>query len=74
MGDIKLYTILEAGDILKVTPRTVYNYVRAGQLETTKIGREHRITEEALRDFIKRGTDQNYLNMVKRPKKTTSKN
>ena len=61
MTDIKVYTTEEALEVLKVTQRTLYRYIKAGQLKAIKLGREYRITEEALKDFLERGTEDNYL-------------
>lgn len=55
--EIKLYTLLEAQDILKVTRRTLYNYVKSGKLKAVKIGREWRVTQESLKEFITKGTE-----------------
>lgn len=61
MTDIKVYTTEEALEVLKVTQRTLYRYIKAGQLKAIKLGREYRITEDALKDFLERGTEDNYL-------------
>lgn len=61
MTDIKVYTTEEALEVLKVTQRTLYRYIKAGQIKAIKLGREYRITEEALKDFLERGTEDNYL-------------
>ena len=41
--NLKLYTIAEVADILKVTERTVYNYIKIGSLKAAKIGKLWRI-------------------------------
>lgn len=64
MTDIKVYTTEDALEILKVSQRTLYRYIKAGQIKAIKLGREYRITEEALREFLKRGTDRNYLDKI----------
>lgn len=61
MSEIKVYTVEEATEILKVTRRTLYRYIKAGQIKSIKLGREYRITEEALKDFLNRGTETNYM-------------
>lgn len=66
MEDIKIYTVAEAIQILKVTRRTFYRYIDAGQVEVVKMGREYRITEKALKNFINKGTDKNYLDKAKK--------
>ena len=54
-ADIKLYTLQEVADVLKVTRQTIYNYVTAQKLKATKYGKEYRVTEEDLQEFIKNG-------------------
>ncbi len=61
MADIKVYTTDEVEALLKVTKRTLYNYIKAGQIKAIKVGRNWRITEDALKDFLEHGTDNNYL-------------
>lgn len=51
MGNI--YTPAEIAEILKVKPRTIQEYIRAGKIAAVKIGREYRITESGLNDFLK---------------------
>lgn len=55
MADIKLYTLQEVADILKVTRQTIYNYVTSKRIKATKFGREYRVTEEDLKQFIENG-------------------
>lgn len=64
MTNIKVYTTEDALEILKVSQRTLYRYIKAGQIKAIKLGREYRITEEALREFLERGTDRNYLDKI----------
>ena len=53
--EIKLYTLQEVADILKVSRQTIYNYVTAKKLKATKYGKEYRVTEENLKEFIEKG-------------------
>lgn len=53
--DIKLYTLQEVANILKVSRQTIYNYVTAQKLKATKYGKEYRVTEENLQEFIEKG-------------------
>lgn len=50
--DLLLYTIAEVAKILKVTERTVYNYVKAGSIRAAKIGKHWRIKALDLKAFI----------------------
>ena len=56
MTEIKVYTLDEVADILKVTKRTLYNYVKAGKLPAVKMGKYWRVSEENLKAFIETGT------------------
>ena len=56
MAEIKVYTLDEVADILKVTKRTLYNYVKAGKLPAVKMGKYWRVSEESLQAFISTGT------------------
>lgn len=65
MADIKVYTTQEVLEVLKIHRRTLYRYIKAGQIKAIRMGREYRITEKALSDFLERGTEQNYLDKLK---------
>lgn len=56
MTDIKVYTLDEVADILKVTKRTLYTYVKEGKLSAVKMGRYWRVTQDSLQAFISTGT------------------
>ena len=57
MSEIKLYTLKEVAEILKVTKQTIYNYIKSGRIKATKYGKEYRITEKDLNTLIKNGTN-----------------
>lgn len=65
MADIKVYTTDEALEVLKVTRRTLYRYIKAGQIKAIRMGREYRITEDALKAFLEHGTEPDYLEKLK---------
>jgi excisionase family DNA binding protein len=48
------YTIDEVAGILKVNPATVRQLIASGELKATKVGRQYRISQEALDDYIAR--------------------
>jgi excisionase family DNA binding protein len=50
--DLKLYSLQELSQILGVTHRTAWNYVKAGKLKAVKIGGAWKVTEENLKKFI----------------------
>ena len=53
--ELKVYTLQEVADILKVSRQTIYNYVTAKRLRATKHAREHRVTEKDLKEFMEKG-------------------
>ena len=56
MPDIKLYTLDEVADILQVTRRTLYTWIKADQLKAVKMGKYWRVSEQALQEFTAKGT------------------
>jgi excisionase family DNA binding protein len=50
--DEELYTPQEVADYLKVDVRTVYRWLREGELNALRFRREYRITESALKEFL----------------------
>ena len=52
----KVYTVEEVMEIMHLTKRTVYNYLRDGKLKAVKVGKYWRISQENLEEFIKTGT------------------
>jgi len=54
---IRVYTLDEVAEVLKITRRTLYTYVKEGKLKAVKIGREWRVSETALQDFLNKGTE-----------------
>lgn len=52
----ELYTLNEVEGFLKIKQRNLYNLIKEEKIEALKVGREWRISGEALLDFIKRST------------------
>lgn len=48
------YTAVQLGDILGRSPRQVRRLLESGQLEYFRIGRERRVTQRALTDYLER--------------------
>jgi len=57
MAEIKVYTIDELVQLLRVTRRTIYNYIKEGKLKAVKMGKYWRVTEKALEQFLSIGTE-----------------
>jgi excisionase family DNA binding protein len=49
---LKVYTLEEVEVILKVTRRTLYNFIKSGRIKAIKVGREWRISSENLQRFL----------------------
>ena len=56
MEELKTYTLHECEEILTVTQRTLYNYIKKKQLRAVKMGRYWRVPHEELARFIREGT------------------
>lgn len=52
MEKIRVYTLDEVAEILKVTKKTLYHYLKAGKLSAVKLGKAYRVTEENLQKFL----------------------
>lgn len=50
--NLKLYTLSELQPILKVSYRTLQNYIKDGRLKAAKIGGKWKVTESNLMKFI----------------------
>ncbi|HAQ55819.1 MAG TPA: hypothetical protein DCR44_00170 [Acholeplasmatales bacterium] len=59
MEEFILYTVEEITELLKVTQRTLYNYIKSGSLKAIKIGKYWRVKHADLQDFINNGTRNN---------------
>lgn len=55
--DLEVYTLKEIEDLLHVTRRTLYNWIKGGKLKAFRIGKEWRVTREALEQFMETGTE-----------------
>ncbi len=52
----ELYTLHEVEGFLKIKQRNLYNLINEEKIEALKVGREWRISGEALLEFIKKST------------------
>lgn len=52
---VTVYTIPEVAALLKMGERTVKRHISTGQLQSTKLGRLRRITQEQVDEFVRRG-------------------
>ena len=50
--DERYLTLPEIAERLQVSRRTVYRWIKGGDLNAYQFGREYRITESALKDFL----------------------
>ena len=49
---MKVYTIEELVDLLHVTRRTLYTYIKEDKLKAVKMGKYWRVREDQLQDFL----------------------
>jgi excisionase family DNA binding protein len=50
--DERYLTLPEVAERLQVSRRTVYRWIKGGELNAYQFGHEYRITESALKDFL----------------------
>jgi excisionase family DNA binding protein len=58
LSEDKVYTVEQVASQLKVHSRTVYRLLEAGEIRGVKVGRQWRITPEALNTFLQLPADQ----------------
>lgn len=49
---MKLYSVKEVADILDMNPETIKRYIHREELKAYKVGREWRIKESDLEEFV----------------------
>ncbi len=50
--DITVYTLQEVEEVLSVTRRTIYNWIKSGKLHAVKVGKQWRVKKEDLEAFL----------------------
>lgn len=51
-GRIKLYTVVEAADLLQVTPQTIRMWIRNKRLKAVRMGRPFFISQKSIDKFL----------------------
>jgi len=49
---MKSYKVSEIAEMMKLTEGTVTDYIRLGKLGAYKVGREYRVTEKDLYEYV----------------------
>lgn len=52
----RIYTLDEIAEMLHITRRTLYTYIKEGKLQAVKIGKYWRVSETNLQAFLENGT------------------
>lgn len=58
-GTPKLYTVQEVAEALRVHYRTAYRLITGGSIEGIKIGKQWRVKEQTLLDYLEGGWKDN---------------
>lgn len=58
MNDIKVYTVNDIMDLLKISRKTLYTYIKDEKIKGNKIGNKWIFTEQQVKDFIKGKTEK----------------
>jgi len=64
--DITHYTLNEVATNLRVSPRTIYNYISIGKLRGIKIANKWRFSKKQIDDFLKQLSEVEYPRYVKK--------
>ncbi|MBQ8994405.1 MAG: helix-turn-helix domain-containing protein [Oscillospiraceae bacterium] len=60
----KVYKISDVAEMLQVTRRTIYNYLKDGRIEAVKIGRNWYVTEEHLNNLLSGKLEKSKTNLA----------
>ncbi len=52
VGESLFYTVEELAKKFKVSPATIYEYIKSGDLPARRFGRKYQIAENALEKFL----------------------
>lgn len=52
MEETKYYSTKQLAEMLSVHPMTISKWIGSGKLDSVKIGKSRRVTDEALKKFI----------------------
>lgn len=50
--DITVYTLKEVEEILSVTRKTIYSWIKSGKLHAVKVGSQYRVKKEDLESLL----------------------
>lgn len=50
----EFYTLHEVADLLKISYMTVFRWVKAGKLEAYQIGKQYRVKQSTLDNFLEK--------------------
>lgn len=64
----KCYTVKDIAKMLKIHEESVRRAIRQGRLESSKFGRDHRISHESLMDFIQSKKYRIHIRSANAPK------
>lgn len=56
--EVNVYTLNELTEILHVTKRSLYSWIKSDKIHAIKVGKEWRVTEDALNEFLTKGTQE----------------
>lgn len=56
LAEMRVYTVQEVADLLRVDHNTIRRRISAGELEAIRVGDTFRIPETALIDYLTRAT------------------
>lgn len=54
--DLTLYSLKEVAELLGITSRTVWTYIRKGKLDAVKVGNQWKVTEDGIKAFFKQSS------------------
>jgi excisionase family DNA binding protein len=53
LAEVKLLTVAEVANVMRVSKMTVYRLVHSGELPAVRVGRSYRVDEQAVHDYLR---------------------
>lgn len=57
LSEVRFLTVAEAAAVMRVPKMVVYRFVHSGELPAIRVGRSHRIPEQAVHDYLRDADD-----------------
>ncbi|MDI7253385.1 MAG: helix-turn-helix domain-containing protein [Actinomycetota bacterium] len=58
LSEVRFLTVAEVAEMMRVSKMTVYRLVKSGQIPAIRVGKNYRIKESDVNEYLSRGTQR----------------